>query len=174
MWPTSPAISFVPEYSLPFRIRPAPIPVPKVRKIMFCVPPARSPFPLRHRAGIGVILQGDRDAEPVPEWCNHVNPVPSRQIGRRQHQSVRAVERTAAADTDRMQGIDAFFSHKRFQGIFQLQQSFPGPLPCWKADLCRDLQPAVIFKTENRRAFRSADVYSAKYSFHEKKKSPQA
>ena len=45
--PTSPAISFVPEYRRPSKINPAPNPVPKVRKTMFSHP---LPAPNLHSA----------------------------------------------------------------------------------------------------------------------------
>ncbi len=105
-------------------------------------------FPLCQSAGIGVVFQKRRHLEFVLQQADNRHTIPARQVGRRQQQALFAVQRSAAADSDRFYGP---LSRKAFNDSHHLLQTgLPGVLAYQRLKLFSFQQLAILFDQQYR------------------------
>jgi len=144
---------------LPVEYQPRAEPRPERQKHHIPRASARAEPPLRQRARVRVVLQKRRHAETAGNGADDRHLVPAGQIRRRQDQAARRVERSAAADSDRLR---ALFGERLKQRAEHLSPA--GALP--RAYLAPEQHVSRIVP-RNQRALRAADVDSPDISPHE-------
>ena len=121
---------------------------------------SRTPQPFRQSAGVGVVLHGSRNAEPLLKGSYHIDVVPMGQIWGAKDYPGFGVQRAAAADAHRFQ-LDFWMGlYHRFQCSYQPCYRFVGIRGGGKLFFIADFYCAVFLTADADSAFGAADVDS--------------